>query len=303
MTSPAPAFDVSKWTAFIGDLVEAGGPGPQEGATLMAHLDEIRSAWRCGLIGASEMGELRQAFGAALSPATMQGRSFLKRHGYPGDFEIIDQIYQQVTSGDPSLRRWDEFFHAHGAAKAVRNRKVYFGAALDELSRSGNRVDVLNVASGPCRDLAEFFESHPSANIHLTCVDQDANAIAHGQELCRRWLDRVEFVQANAFRFRTNARFDLVWSAGLFDYFDDRRFAVLLSKLLSLAREGGEVVVGNFNEGNPSAAYQEICGDWPLNYRSAASLLDVARACGVPDEAIRVESEPERINLFLRIRC
>ena len=64
--------------------------------------------------------------------------------------------------------------------------------------------------------------------------------------------------------------------------------------------ESMRVVVGNFVDPNPSAAYQEF-GDWFLKYRTRDKLVELALAAGVPCEAVQVESEEEGINLFLRI--
>jgi hypothetical protein len=131
----------------------------------------------------------------------------------------------------------------------------------------------------------------------------DARAIAYASELCKAWTNRVSFIQANAARLRLSRRFDLVWSAGLFDYFNDRGFAHLLKRLAAhVRRDGGEVVIGNFSASNPTLAYQELCGDWHLNHRSAEVLVGIARqACG-PSVEIAVEREPEGVNLFLRVR-
>ena len=257
-----------------------------------------------GLLAEPDIETLRIAFGPAMGEGTMQGRSFLQKYGYAGDFEIIDEIYRNVVSDDPALKEWDKFYHAQGAPKAVRNRKAYFKQVVSETLR-GNPlgIEVLDIASGPCRDIAEFFEANPTANVRFTCVDVDERAIAYAKTVCAPWLDRITFIRSNALRIRLDKTFDLVWSAGLFDYFDDRGFVALLSRLIGFAKpDAMRVVVGNFVDPNPSTAYQEF-GDWFLKYRTREKLVDLALACGVDASSIRVESEEEGINLFLRVEA
>src|SRR5690606_42024619 len=45
-------------------------------------------------------------------------------------------------------------------------------------------LHVLNVASGPARDLREFFLNHPGAEVQFDCVDMDAHAVDYASRLC-----------------------------------------------------------------------------------------------------------------------
>jgi extracellular factor (EF) 3-hydroxypalmitic acid methyl ester biosynthesis protein len=160
---------------------------------------------------------------------------------------------------------------------------------------------VLNLGSGPCRDLAEFLASEPEAELCVDCVDQDPSAIAYAQGLVGRTHSRaaVRFIQANVLRFRPERHYDLVWSAGLFDYLPDRLFVQVLSRLLRHVRPGGRLVVGNFAPGHETQLYMELVGDWVLTYRTGEQLIDLALAAGADRDTVRVEAEPEGVNLFL----
>jgi extracellular factor (EF) 3-hydroxypalmitic acid methyl ester biosynthesis protein len=116
-----------------------------------------------------------------------------------------------------------------------------------------------------------------------------------------RW-ERITFTRANALRFRTTKKYDLVWSAGLFGYFDDRRFVFLLKRLLGFVACGGELVIGNFSDENPTPCIMEIPGDWNLHHRNEARLRRLAESSGIGAQAISVGREPEGVNLFLQIR-
>ena len=147
----------------------------------------------------------------------------------------------------------------------------------------------------------EWMSSNPSTLIHFDCVDIDAKAIKYARRLNNVHLHRVSFYHQNALRFNLKQNYDLIWSAGLFDYFEDKVFVHLLRRLLKGVKPNGEVIIGNFAEGNPSQGYMEIVGDWHLRHRSAKHLLALAYQCGVPTERARVGQEPQGVNLFLHV--
>jgi len=298
-------FSMDEHVAYIEKLVAEGGPDPSEYEALNQRIIEISDRRRDGDVTAQEIKALRQAFGQALSTETLQGFAFRKPYGYPGDYEIIDRIYCEYIAENPELKKWDRFFHARSAAIAVRNRKSYFMDLMQSLKRQNGQdedISVLNVASGPMRGVFEFLGKSTDHDIRFECIDADARAIEYAKDLCEPYLDRIEFHERNALRFKTDKQYKLVWSAGLFDYLDDKTFQFLLSHLLDMLDEEGELVVGNFTTPNPTRAYMEVVCDWYLHHRTADELVDLSKACGIPAEDIRVGREPEEINLFLRIK-
>ncbi|MNN55140.1 hypothetical protein D3C81_1700010 [compost metagenome] len=171
---------------------------------------------------------------------------------------------------------------------------------MAELDASGEPQRVLNVGSGPCRDVHEYLQEHPASHIHFECIEQDEKAIAYARALLGD--ADVTIHEQDAFRFKPGrTRYDLVWSAGLFDYLDDRQFVLLLKVLARTLRPGGELVIGNFTEPNHSRAYMEF-GGWFLNHRSEAQLRTLVALSTLACESVSVEQEPAGLNLFLRIR-
>ncbi len=247
---------------------------------------------------------IHRFFGEALTTSrTLMGFCFSKPHGYSGDYEIIDRIYTRYESSEPVAARWDRFFQAQPAPQAVRNRKAYFKALLVEKARRRGRLKVLDLASGPARDLEEFFAENPelSDRVAVDCIDLDANAIAHAKDLLGESARNVRFEQANVFKYRSREKYDLVWSAGLFDYFDDRTFVAMISKFARNVAPDGELNLGNFHPRNPSRSLMTM-QDWILNHRTEEDLEALARQALGDDAQVTVDSEPEGVNLFLRIR-
>jgi SAM-dependent methyltransferase len=284
-------------------MIQRGGPMPQEYAQLNREIRRLADEVRVGNVAAQEVKSLVRSATEKHFRGTMQAESVLKKHGYSGDFEIIDDIYRMRISPEPHLRRWDLFFHAQSAPCAVRNRKAYFHQLLRELTarQPGKPLRVLNIASGPARDLREWFDANPESEIRFDCIELDPTAIAHATAVCAAYGDRITFHHQNALKFVPVEKYDLIWSAGLFDYLTDRLFTRLVRSLMPFVNVGGEVVVGNFSEFNASRDYMELMGDWYLEHRSEARLRELAMKAGAAAEKVEVRWEPEGVNLFVHV--
>ena len=306
LVKPGVAFHLEHHIAYINKMVACGGPEPGQYASFDRWLAYVASELRTERMSKAELHTLHEAFGRALSLETNQGLGLRKPHGYPGDYEIIDRIYNEYITEDVTLKNWDLYFHTQAAPRAVRNRKAYFINLLHALlatSPQAQALPVLNVASGPARDIFEFFQGNGyDSRISIDCIDADASAIEYAEALCAPYLDRVTFCEANALRFTSDQRYRLIWSAGLFDYFGDKGFVFLVERLMSMLDDNGELIIGNFSKKNTTRDYMEVIGEWDLYYRGEDDLLALAKACGVAEEDVRIGQEPEGVNLFLHIK-
>ena len=287
------------------EWAERGGPQPAEYDEFNEWLAALARDVDKGSVSPKVIEALRYAFGEALSTATLQGISLRKPRGYAGDFEVIDRVYQRSMSTNPQLLNWDHYLLNTKAARAVRNRKTYFLSLVRKLCESidgDDTIEILDIASGPARDVFEFLSAGGDTRVIFDCVEYDALAIKYAKALCYEHLDRINFLHKNAFRFTTKKKYPLIWSAGLFDYFEDRRFKFLMKRLYEFLAPGGELVIGNFSEDNPDRPYMEVLMEWELHHRSAGRLKELAEEIGVAADQIHVGQEPEGVNLFLHVR-
>lgn len=287
---------------FLQTIIANGGPEKHQYDTLNKIFDNIAGEHKSGRITDHELQLLQHGFGDECLENTMHGHIKSKPFGYAGDFLIIDKIYREQVTTDQRFEKWDIFWNNHSAAKAVRNRKDYFIRTITERIAKKGKMQLLNVASGPARDLAEVYEILKPNQLSTTCVEADKTAINYAKNLNKSNEGSIGFIHQNIFRFNTTEKFDLVWSAGLFDYFDDRIFVKLLRKFISWTKPGGEVIIGNFGLQNPSRNYMELIGDWFLEHRSEDRLVQIAVEAGVKNENISVGKELEGVNLFLHIK-
>lgn len=283
---------------YLQSLAANGGPEPQQ-------YDELNGWFHRthGSVSGLPKGQLTQlwdSFGKVFSVETLQGFSARKPHGYAGDFDIMERIYTRHASADPDLYRWDQFFHWQAACQAVCNRKTYFKNVMQHLQSINPDARVLDVASGSCRDIHEYLGENPQSRLAFDCIDLDEKAIAHARRLVP--ATQVNLWQGNAFRHAfAPGHYDVVWSAGLFDYLEDRAFRVLLKRLARAVKAGGELIIGNFTEPNPSRAYMEF-GEWVLIHRTGEQLRELATQAHIPHSGISIRQEPIGLNLFMHIR-
>ncbi len=280
-------------------MVAKGGPDPNEYNDVTRICDQLMKR----NMSLEEEGLLYEKIKPLMSLNSMLGFSFLKPHGYAGDHELIDRIYQSWHSPDSQkFHKWDSYYHNLNAPQAVRNRKDYLKEQLFKLTTDNEKKKVLNLASGPCTDLYEYFISSPRSNIEFDCLDLDPNSLEYGAAICDAYAENIQFIHRNAFRYSTTTRYNLIWSAGLFDYFSDKLFVRLVNRMYALLAEEGELVVGNFSPDNTSKGFMEILCKWYLHHRDEEHLTKLAIQAGIPSNKIVINSEQTGTNLFMHMR-
>ena len=255
-------------------MINYGGPDLKDYDDLNAWIEELRIRRLSGEVHDESLALLLECLEPVFSLHSMQGFAFHKPHGYAGDFEMIDRIYNRYISSDQFLAKWDIFMHSHPACQAVRNRVGYFSDQINTrvsaMFTPELPIKILNLASGPGRDMQTFFEqaSVDKRRVSIDCVEQDEN--------------------------------DLIWSAGLFDYFDDKVFVFMLKRLKGMLASDGEIIIGNFSTLNPSRSYMELV-HWNLHHRSPHTLKSLATAAGFIESSLSVKKESTGVNLFLHV--
>ncbi len=280
---------------FLSLLVEKGGPEPHEYKEFTAIVNNLED---------EELEFFREVIRDSLNENTLIGHGYVKPFGYPGDFSIIHNIYQQYVNPDRKYSNWDKFFQDQAGAHAVRNRKEYFLKRCAEIDKRGQKeYRVLILGSGPATDVHEYLVNNPGSHIHFDLVDFDQNAIDFARSQNEQFNDSIDYFKINVLRFKPYQWYDLIWSAGLFDYFKDKHFVYMINKYYKYLTEGGEYIIGNFSNSNPTRRLMEVLSDWYLNHRSKYDLVRMAVEAEAREEHVEVEMEALGVNLFLRIKA
>jgi len=280
---------------YIKKIFLKNGPDKEDYLKFFGLVDKLK---------VEDIDDFRKLISPILNPNSLFGFSYTKPFGYSGDFFIIEKIYQHYVNPDIRYKKWDIFLHSAPAVIAVVNRKTLAIDIFEKLNKKamGLQQDVMILGSGPVTETFEFFENNPKSSLVFDMLDMDKRAIAYAKNKNRKYLDRMTFYNRNVIRYNPEKKYDLIWSAGLFDYFKGKHFVFLLKKYYEYLKEDGELIIGNFNTVNPSRRAMEILGDWFLYHRSVDELKKFALQAGVEESKIDVFQEPLGVNLFLRVK-
>jgi SAM-dependent methyltransferase len=285
---------VSAYIVKIKEILAHKGPLVEEFGDIIHTVEQLSTP--------EQIEEIRELMDPVYKSDTIIGHCYNKPLGYSGDYQIIEKIYKYHRNSD--FIKWDEFFHCMPAAVAVINRKDLAVSLLKNLNAKvrHSQAKVLILGSGPASEVNEYFQSVTQNNLVFDLVDFDQRAIEYAMSKNQKYLEYLTFHNKNVLRYSPDGSYDLIWSAGLFDYFQDSLFVRLLRRFSFYLKDDGEMIIGNFNVINPSKKIMEILGDWYLYHRSQEQLIGFAKEAGIPSDKIEVFSEPLRINLFLRIK-
>ena len=279
---------------FLNYLIENGGPEPQDYEKFTSIVNNLRS---------DEVDDFREKIKSILNERTLIGHGYVKPFGYPGDFTLIDKIYNFEVNADARYRNWDLFFQNQPGANAVRNRKDYFIRYCRSLLVRKKNAKVLILGSGPASDVHEFLTNYSGVKgLTFDLIDFDQSAIDFSMEKNKSFNGKISYNRINALRYNSFKLYDLIWSAGLFDYFKDKHFTFLIRKYINCLNIDGEMVISNFSTRNPTKRLMEVMSDWYLNLRTESDLFRIASDANIDNEMVSVDKEPLGVNLFLKIR-
>ncbi len=172
-------------------------------------------------------------------------------------------------------------------------------------------LTILNVGCGPAVEVQRFIRNNPLADYaDFTLMDFNDETLAHTelkiQEALRESGRRttVRFIQKSiddllqeAYQNQEAqpASYELVYCAGLFDYFSDRICRRLVELFCRWVQPHGHIAVTNVHPSNPNRHQMEHLLEWYLVYRNEAAMRSLAPH-GVVHE---VEPDATGVNVFL----
>jgi hypothetical protein len=232
-------------------------------------------------------------------------RAYEKPLGYAGDYRLMELCFTHERVGEGLFGR---FLHSiaqgYTLCRAVVARELITRNAVQELVErdSMDPVRILSVAAGPVIELRRLLEGAPriARPVELVLLDQDETALetAHRQ-LTRLLVERhqgalpvtvtclhfsvrqflkPESLEEEEAIATTLTGLDLIYTTGLYDYLPDSVAVWLTAVAYSRLRRGGRMLVGNMVESPDSTWLGDFVLDWPLYYRTDASMLALARA-------------------------
>jgi extracellular factor (EF) 3-hydroxypalmitic acid methyl ester biosynthesis protein len=249
-------------------------------------------------------------------------RCFTKPLGYAGDYEMVNMMLKESPSvGNNTYAR---IFHDMqtdvAASVAHRNRITILERQLAEeatrvIEEEQRIFTVLSVACGPAVEIQRFIRNHDVANqsaIHLMDFNDETIAYTTGRvELAKEVSGHkpvVKFIQKSIDELLKDVHhgggdeflptYDMIYCAGLFDYFPDNVCRNLIQLYYRWVRPGGLLTLTNVHPVNPDRFTMEHLFEWYLIYRDEAHLKSLAPK----GSDAEVFADDTGVNVFLNIR-
>jgi len=238
--------------------------------------------------------------------------SFRKPYGYAGDFKIIDDIYQNNPLTNGFVRLFDNYCMMSAISVALRNRKEDFKRLIENTigSKQNRKLRIMDLASGPGRELKELLSLNPKLynNVVIDCYDHDNRAINYAKKLLSGH-SHINFIKENALRIAfkkdiaqiIDKKYDLIYSTGLFDYFNERIGIGLIKNLRKILSTNGILAVSTMLDkySNPSVHYMEWAADWNLIYRNEDEFKRIFIEGEFSEDALRIQYEQQGIMQYI----
>jgi extracellular factor (EF) 3-hydroxypalmitic acid methyl ester biosynthesis protein len=237
-------------------------------------------------------------------------RAYYKPHGYAGDHVMMEMIYGNQPDGDGKLgQMMDGWCLKTSAARAVRGRRKFLKIRLEQLCgpiKYNPAIRIMNLACGSNRELFDFLKNCDYSNkITAVCVDNDPLSLEYTHLRVDNFPHQasIKLMKDNVVlwaigRTKHNfGRFNIIYSAGLTDYLEDRIFLSLINRAYECLGEGGTLIIGNFGPNNQNRAFLDHILQWRLIHRSEEDLINLFSQSRFGSQ-IQVLTEESGVNLF-----
>ena len=188
------------------------------------------------------------------------------------------------------------------------------GVAADD-----ERIKIMNLGCGPAVEVMKFAQADSvSAHVNFDLIDFNTETLRHVAEnlIPDARAIRPEMVIQTEQRSvheiiqlsveggekskspKPRPQYDMVYCAGLFDYFRDTTCGFLIDLFYSWTKPGGLVLVTNVSPSHSSRAIMGMILDWNLELRDEAGMRSLAPTLGEQKTYV----DQTGVNVFLEIR-
>lgn len=243
-------------------------------------------------------------------------RAYEKPLGYPGDYELIENIYDNVEISKNIGYCVDSYFLKNEYAVAIRNRREKMRDLLFQYIGKADFpvIKILNLACGSCREIKELLSSKISFNkgIIFSLVDQDKEALNYSENMLKNISGNSEFkfLKHNILEYIKEkdkytsilSKQNFIYSIGLADYLPDRVLRDLLLFCFDLLEPEGQLIIAH----KDIARYKPLAPDWWCDWtfypRGENHLLKLIKESRMNNFNLSIDREPSGIIIFLTIR-
>lgn len=248
-------------------------------------------------------------------------RSYHKPSGYPGDFEIMNYVYDWGREGADTCA---QLIHRIGldVSECIATRmevvRREIRKTVDTRADTGG-ARILSLGCGSAREVQLYLQdtNAPDLPVQFTLIDQEQDALAYAYERChphtlqRRRHARLQALNVSFTDVLRGGRWldelgpqSLIYTVGLVDYLVDKRARALAERLYEHLEPGGLLIVGNMNQTDLSNCWpMEFITDWHLYYRNEAEMMAWTAGMASCDAWTELETTRRVRLLFARKRA
>ncbi|PKL35079.1 MAG: hypothetical protein CVV44_23420 [Spirochaetae bacterium HGW-Spirochaetae-1] len=244
--------------------------------------------------------------------------ALVKPGGYPGDYELLEFIYNNVPTSDHLGYCADRTFLADGYARAVNARKDLMKDILKKYLKSRENsdtpVEILNIACGASRDLREMFKEESfnfKSEIKFTLIDKSTDALNFSRENLTGIHKNVNFDFLNHsvydylkepdtyFKMLKNK--DIVYSIGLADYIPEEPLKAQTKFFFDLLKPGGLLIIAHKDSKNYHPITPDWWADWTFHMRNEDEVVNIFKSSGINNYSLTIEREKKTNIIFFVI--
>lgn len=255
-------------------------------------------------------GLFRKIIGNLMYQSISAKRALDKPRGYPGDYLVLEMVYNNVSFTDDLKYFLDVYFlDMLPYTIAVRNRKDTMRQILEDcICNSKKNLSILNLACGSCREIRELIPNIKELknNIAFTLVDHDEEALNFSKEALTGNLNtiRFDFKKENVLELMRNPntmeKQDIVYSIGLADYLPDKILIKFIKFSTSLLNAKGKFIIAFKNRAKHEPMSLDWFCDWHFIPRNREDGLRVVEnSVNFADYSLEIMQEKSGIVFFL----
>ncbi len=222
-----------------------------------------------------------------LNQSVVFSRALSKPYGYPGDFIMLQTLYDGKPISDTKLGQYlDQFFFDDELAKAVVNRVEVMGDRVIKFINESQKdeIHILNIASGSGFELKKIIKQNFNKKVVYHCFDQELASLSYINKNIKGKNPNVELrlykedIKVFFRRWKNEKKFDFIYNIGLADYLPDRILSSLVSECLENLNDEGIFVLAHkdytlFPYHHPAWLY-----DWNFIHRNLEQYKELLKS-------------------------
>jgi len=241
-----------------------------------------------------------------------------KPGGYPGDYELLEFIYNRVPTSEHLGYCADRTFLADGYALAVNARKDHMKGMLKKHLKSRENIDnpfeIINIACGASRDLRELFKEesfHFKSEIIFTLIDKSAEALNFSREKLTGIHKNVrfDFLQHSVYDYlkepdtysKMLKNKDIVYSIGLADYIPEEPLKAQTKFFFDILKPGGLLIIAHKDSKNYHPVTPDWWADWRFHLRNEDEVVNIIKTSGIKNYSLTIEREKKTNIIFFLV--